>query len=143
MKIPTLKSVYDQTTTEAVSDSYPYGRLHCTAKWWIEDKGKKGMRVMFQTVNPKTNRVNNPKASTYDMVKILFLDENGHVKSDGIHGYITTEKCEEFVNKYDLREEDEKFLRAYITHKKKVDAAFAAKPIKFVITERPMYKITG
>ncbi len=134
MKIPTLKNVYDPALTEATSNNYPYGRLRCSAKWWIEDGGKKGQRVCFQTINPKTGRVNAPKKSTYDLLKVLFVNpENGHVESDGLYGYHGSTEAQKFLDKYEFREQDEKLLQAFITRAIKMEEHFAKNPVQFVI----------
>ena len=46
------------------TDNYPYGRERATAFFSVEIN-KKGCRTVFQTINPKTGRLNNPKNSTY------------------------------------------------------------------------------
>lgn len=46
-------------------DGYPYGRLKCTAFFYIEFSPTKGFRNVFQTINPKTNSLNAPKRGTY------------------------------------------------------------------------------
>lgn len=53
------------------SDSYPYGRLKCTATFSVEFDKKKGFRSVFQTINPKNNRLNAPKKSTYSDIVIM------------------------------------------------------------------------
>lgn len=128
-----ILNAYDEHTTEAKSDSYPYGRLRCQAKWWIEDNGKKGHRICFQTINPKNNRVNAAKKGTYQAVCVLFKnEENGHVEHDSVHAYCSTEKLQEFINKYNLREKDEKFLTAWIAAAKIMEEKRAARqPLTF------------
>ena len=37
-----------------IVDSYPYGRLRCICKFWIESVKGKGDRWVKQTQNPKT-----------------------------------------------------------------------------------------
>ena len=73
--------IYYSTSTKLVSENYPYGNLRTTKTDWIEFKKGKGFRHMSQTINPKTGRLNNPKASTYYYIMLLGRDENGHVKS--------------------------------------------------------------
>ncbi len=70
-----------KTTETATSTNYPYGYLKCTATWSLEYKEGKGFRVVFQTINPKTNRLNAPKKSTYSPLILLTQDENGFVNS--------------------------------------------------------------
>ncbi len=134
MKIPTLKNVYSQEATEAVSHDYPYGRLRCTAKWWIESNGKKGMRVGFQTINPKTGRVNAPKYSTYEEFKVLFIDpENGHIKSDGLYGARGSEDAQKFLDKYDHADLTREQLELFIVKAKKIEEYFHQHPITFAV----------
>lgn len=75
---------YLPTTTKHHTPDYPYSfRLRCE-KWdWIEWKPGKGFRHVYQTLNPKTNRLNKPKADTYCPILLMFLDENGHVQTAG------------------------------------------------------------
>jgi hypothetical protein len=58
-------NTYYHTTKKAIVDSYPYGRLRATAFFSLEFKKGKGFRSVFQTINPKNNRLNAPKYSTY------------------------------------------------------------------------------
>lgn len=68
--------------------NYPWGYTLKTSMFvWIETAPKKGDRVMRQTINPKTGRLCKPAASTYAPIMWLYMDENGHVKSDGISIY--------------------------------------------------------
>ena len=72
--IPTFEKV-------TVSD-YPYGRLRCTLYNSIDFDHKKGYRHVTQTVNPKTNRINNPKKSTYSNLIVRYYEpETNHIKS--------------------------------------------------------------
>jgi len=135
MKIPTLQNVYDENTTEAKSDNYPYGRLRCQAKWWVEDNGKKGMRSCFQTINPKTGRVNAPKKGTYSPVVILVKNpENNHIETYSLSPYHDSVECQAFLDKYELSEKDEKFITEWIERKKKMEEYYEKNPVKFVIT---------
>ena len=62
-----------------VSD-YPYGRLRCTLFNFIEFDPKKGYRHCTQTINPKTNRINNPKKGTYSpFIFRYYNEENNHI----------------------------------------------------------------
>jgi hypothetical protein len=72
-------------------DDYPYGRrLRCKIRYWIEtaDKGaKRGeQRFVYQTTNPRTGNThwNKPKAGTYVLLAVMYLDENGHVQWTGV-----------------------------------------------------------
>lgn len=46
------------------TDNYPYGRNRTTAFFSVEMNAK-GCRTVFQTIDPKNGRLNNPKKSTY------------------------------------------------------------------------------
>jgi hypothetical protein len=60
------------------TDNYPYGRLKATAFFQVESN-KKGFRSVFQTINPKTERLNNPKKGNYCAVMLPIENENGHI----------------------------------------------------------------
>ncbi|SRR5258706_76496 len=95
----------NHTTFESayIIPDYPYGfRLRCKMAIWIETK-KGEQRVVRCTTNPKVSGEiwNKPKASTYDKIKVLFVDnESGHVESDGIHEYNLLDKAESFLREY-------------------------------------------
>lgn len=63
-------------------ESYPYGRLRCKAFFSIEFKKKQGFRTVFQTINPKNDRLNAQKYSTYTDFAFNYLcPETGHIKN--------------------------------------------------------------
>lgn len=69
--------------TKLSNDNYPYGYKRTTAFFNIEVT-KNGCRSVFQTINPKNDRLNAPKKSTYS--PILLPIENisdGHFSSIG------------------------------------------------------------
>ena len=67
-------------TSEKVSvTNYPYGFKQTTAFFSLEFKKGKGFRSVFQTIDPKSGRLNKPKNSTYSPVLVIQKDENGHV----------------------------------------------------------------
>jgi hypothetical protein len=54
-----------EATAYLVAD-YPYGfRERTQIRYWLEAKPKRGWRFVSQTLNPKTDRWNKPKESTY------------------------------------------------------------------------------
>lgn len=70
------------SATKVQNDNYPYGSLRATAFFSLEFQPKKGFRSVFQTINPKTNRLNNPKKSTYNDFMYLYTEEEtGHTKT--------------------------------------------------------------
>jgi hypothetical protein len=83
-----------------VVTNYPYGRLECEATFSLEFSPKKGFRSVFQTVNPKTGRLNAPKKSTYSTFAFMHVADNGHVKFGGynISGYEDVNKVFKFIS---------------------------------------------
>jgi hypothetical protein len=81
-------TVYN-TAEKLTSDNYPYGRLRTTAYFSVE-YNKKGMRKVFQTICPKTNRLNKPKNSTYYKVILPCEESNGHYSYCGYLGFSGT-----------------------------------------------------
>jgi hypothetical protein len=82
-------------------NDYPYGRLRCTRYSSIEFKKNKGFRRVDQTINPKTNRINNPKKSTYYKYITLYKEENtDYVKGKffDINGFSNIQSFKEFLN---------------------------------------------
>ena len=95
--------------TAYVVDDYPYGfRARTQIRYWLEQKPKKGWRFVSQTMNPKTNRWNKPKASTYiEWGAAMYLDGKGHVHWDGIGPYSDDHKILTFITTFpgaDMRE---------------------------------------
>jgi len=62
-------------TDKLICDSYPYGRNRTTAFFSVE-MNDKGCRTVFQTIDPKNGRLNNPKKSTYYNVILPVETEN-------------------------------------------------------------------
>lgn len=95
-------------TAHVVAD-YPYGfRLRCQIRYWVETT-KHGQRVVSQTTNPKRGGTwNKPKASTYTDLRVLFVDEQGHVQNDGLSfAYANEDKLDAFVARYAVALADE------------------------------------
>lgn len=68
-------------TNPYVIESYPYGRLRCQMRCWVETMDGKGQRSVRQTQNPKNGRWNAPKKSTYSPVVFMYFNqENQHVE---------------------------------------------------------------
>lgn len=65
------------SSEKLTSDNYPYGRLRATAYFSVEFN-KKGARTVFQTICPKSGRLNKPKNSTYYEVVLPCEESNGH-----------------------------------------------------------------
>ena len=74
-----MKTYYN-TNEIGTSTDYPYGWKKTTATFALEHKKGKGFRTVFQTINPKTGRINKPKKSTYSPVLLMHKNEEGHFK---------------------------------------------------------------
>lgn len=94
-----LPPIYTSFESAYIVDSYPYGGYRTQAKFWIETN-KRGQRVGFCTLNPKTQKWNNPKMGIYQIAIALFLDENNHVQNNAIGEY-TTDESGEFLQNYE------------------------------------------
>jgi hypothetical protein len=80
-------------------NNYPYGSLKCTATFSIEFSKSKGFRHIFQTINPKTGRVNNPKKGNYYDLCYMVNNEGFIIqKSMGINGTESINKVANFVS---------------------------------------------
>ena len=122
-------NVYDEQTTEAKTDDYPYGFLRCSAKWWIETS--------------KTGRINAPKKSTYGLVKVIYKDPaTGHYEVGGVHQYDSAEEIEKFLNTFEnIRSSDLAILGKQLRMQKFIDAKFASGELKWVIKTTEMQSV--
>lgn len=78
------------SSEKLTSENYPYGRLRATAFFSVE-YNKKGSRTVFQTICPKTGRLNKPKNSTYYNVVLPCEQSNGHYDWCGYLGFNGTD----------------------------------------------------
>ena len=114
-----IKEKYTEETPYII-ESYPYGRLRCKMRVWVESVKNKGDRYTTQTQNPKTLVWNKPKKSTYSAVMVLYFKENGFI--DYLNLNFTTEaesykKFIESVGDYPFNDEQLsqlRVMRAYI-----------------------------
>lgn len=94
--------LYNHTdeNTAYVVDNYPYGfRSRTKIRYWIETTNY-GDRFCRQTLNPKTNKWNKPKKSTYSAVMVMFLNANKHVTYDCFDlGWSNEEKIKSFLSR--------------------------------------------
>ena len=87
--------------TAFIIASYPYGRLRCQKKVWIETVKGKGSRLVEQTQNPKNNRWNKPHKSTYSTFMFLYIaTETGylHHYSLDFYNYKKMEETFAYIN---------------------------------------------
>lgn len=113
--ITVLKPVHTSFESAYEIQSYPYGRLRTKMRVWINTT-KNGQRVVSCTLNPKTDQWNKPHMSTYDVMRVLLIDNtNGHLVNDGIGEYHLLDKSQEFLDQYSeaLTEEQKDKLTLY------------------------------
>ena len=90
--------------TAATVYDYPWGyTLKTQRKYWVETVPKKGDRVCYQTLNPKTNKWCKVKKGTYSNVAVL-TSKNGYISNiqisnyDGWKGFLDTDIDYEKLN---------------------------------------------
>jgi hypothetical protein len=113
---PFIKQLTGHTSEETafVVDDYPYGfKLRTMIRFWIEST-KAGQRAVSQTKNPKNGWWNTPKKSTYSPIKVMGIDEKGHVIFDGIGVYASLEEARNFNACFALDPVQQKFIGALI-----------------------------
>lgn len=130
-----LKPLTGHTTPETayVVDDYPYGfKLRCKIRYWLEYAPKKGFRFCSQTTNPKkAGEVwNAPKKSTYSMLGVMGLNDEGHVTWTGLSIY-DFGKLEEFGKEY--AESFDANQREVFDLACKVHAKYKASPNKWIV----------
>ena len=71
----------DAADNAVTVEDYPWGyKLRTKRKYWIETT-KRGDRLCYQTLNPKTDKWCAVKKSTYAGIKVLYENEDGHIKT--------------------------------------------------------------
>jgi len=116
---------YLKTTETAKIENYPYGYLKTIAYFSLEYKTGKGFRTVFQTINPKTGKLNKPKKGTYYPIIAMSINENGHVKYNYYSFYNNESKlkCIRFLSEYSnlYTNEQIKDIAAYCLTSLKLD----------------------
>jgi hypothetical protein len=114
-----IKDKYTTFENALIVNNYPYGFLKTQIKFYIESN-KNGDRFLTCTLNPKTNKWNTPKKSTYSAIMVLIKEkETGHIKHAVLN--FTTNENEikrfiDFIGDYTLNEfqiKQIKTLKAY------------------------------
>lgn len=138
MKIAKLLSGHHTFQTAYVIPDYPFGRrLRCCKAMWIE-RNQRGMRVCYRTTKKAWNSNYDPdsddpastdaehlwnkeKRSVYYDFAVLFLDEDGHVQSDGVSRYSSVAHVAEFDRRYSesMTPEDRRRWNALLSAHKK------------------------
>lgn len=76
---------HDKEENALIVEGYPYGFKRTKIRYWIETT-KNGDRFVSQTLNPKTDKWNNPHKSTYNAVEVLIKEKaTGYTRSHGLH----------------------------------------------------------
>ncbi len=119
-----MQPIYGHVSPETayVVNDYPYGRLRCTIKFWLEMSPKKGFRFVSQTINPKNGRVNAPKPSTYARLgACMYLDEQGHCTWRALTEYSSAEDIMKFAQDFPSADFSivREFVRAAIPFRQK------------------------
>lgn len=84
-----------------IVDNYPYGFKKTLKRYWVETKKGRGQRVGEQTLNPKTQKWNNPKKGIYSDIIILYKDEKDHIVNFSFSlAYSDEGDLKEFANKF-------------------------------------------
>lgn len=74
-----MKTLFTNETYKV--ENYPYGYTLKTDKYYsLEFKKGKGFRAVETTLNPKTQKMNAPKKTTYYTVALLTVSDEGKVK---------------------------------------------------------------
>ncbi len=90
---------YLPTSFIGTVQDYPYGyTLKTTATFGVEFKKWKWFRTVFQTVNPKTGKLNKPKVSTYSDIIFMYENEDGHYKYHHFDLNTSMEKLNKIMN---------------------------------------------
>ena len=119
-----LSADHDSEKTAYVIDDYPYGRLRTEMRVWVETS-KHGQRTARQTLNPKTGRWNKPKRGTYSDMEVMYMDEKGHVQTDGVSIAWSQARLKDFVNKH-----PESFAKLPESQQIRIHSAIAYKEAK-------------
>ena len=134
MKTPLYN--YNSPNNAYVVDDYPYGRLRCQIKYYLEKDDKKGFRFVSQTENPKTLVWNNPKKSTYQrFAGCMYLDDKGHTHWSGLSEYSSVEDVARFLEEFP--EADVSLLKPFVVAKLVFARGRAEGKAVFVINDVP------
>ena len=139
-----MKTIIKPQPTEAnpvTVGNYPYGYHKTECRFWIESKKNKGDRFVKQTLNPKTNKWNKPKKSTYYPVMVAFKDDEGKVNWTPLSSYTSTESLERFrklIGDLELNDLQKDMLKfAYAFNKAHENVTYECRAVKY------RNKITG
>ena len=94
--------LYNHTSEETayVIKDYPWGfRMRTEQRAWIESN-KNGDRFIVQTKDPRNGKWCAPKKSTYAPLKVLYLDEQGHLQYFFLNNFADEKTILEFYEQH-------------------------------------------
>lgn len=107
---PTHEAIVGAVSPETafVQDGYPYGRLRCKRRVWVETT-KHGQRFCAQTTDPKraTEFWNKPKCSTYHEVVVLYLEPQDDGREFVTYGCLSLGATDAEINALRLKVGDD------------------------------------
>jgi hypothetical protein len=98
-----MQQLFGHTSEENafLVNDYPYGRMRCRIRYWIEYRSGMGFRFCSQTENPKTLRWNAPKKGTYCSIAMsMYLDNAGHVMYSALTEYSSADDVFKFITNF-------------------------------------------
>jgi hypothetical protein len=118
-----------------IVDNYPYGFKRTQASYYIDTQKKKGQRVIFTTLNPKTNLWNKEKKANYCDIVVLYRNrENNHIENTALSfAYDDINTLNYFLDIFesclnDYQREQIKVFRAIIETRKYVKMSIKENP---------------
>ena len=94
--------LYNHTSEETayIIKDYPWGfRMRTEQRAWIESN-KNGDRFIVRTKDPRSGKWCAPKKSSYSFVKVLFLDEQGHLQTFSLTNFGDEKTILEFYEQH-------------------------------------------
>lgn len=114
-------------TSDVVNvENYPYGfKLRTTLFDSMDFNKSKGYRHVTQTIDPRSNKLNKPKKSTYYALLVRYYNQDNHIKSIGFdfNGDEEINKGAEFIyHNFELFTTEEiKYLYEFIYRMSLID----------------------
>lgn len=125
-------------TSEAnphIVPDYPYGRLRCQIRFWVEYSPNKGFRLVSQTQNPKTNQWNSPKKGTYHrLAGCLYTDDKGHTHMAACSEYSSFTDVLDYLRNFPEDKVSWDILQAWSLAKVAYYRKLVAETMRMVIT---------
>jgi hypothetical protein len=114
-----MTPLYGHTSedTAYLVPSYPYGRLRCQIKFWLEHDIKRGYRFCSRTEDPKRpGHWNAIKRGTYSLIAAcMYLDSENHCVNASITEYTGSDEVIAFIKSFP--ENDTISIKAWVLGK--------------------------